>query len=127
MRATRAHPPGPTRRAARSAVDTRPEPAGPPPRSTKLATRVGGRTRKARRAMPDESGDRSLLEQELAGLAASGAVADIYRERLVRHGVLARILQWSEHVVIIEQLDDNYLYDGISAVRPGDITRIRSD
>jgi len=33
-------------------------------------------------------------------------------------------MQFSEHVVILEQISDEYDYNGISAVRPRDITRI---
>ena len=77
--------------------------------------------------MNEENTDQGLLHRELARVAKAGAVIDVYRERLVPGGMMGRVIQWSEHVLMIERLSEDYAYDGLSAIRPGDITRIRAD
>lgn len=66
------------------------------------------------------------ITKELLAFYQKNAVLDLYRERLTSAGLLGRLVQWSEHVLILEKLDEQYQYDGLVAIRPGDISRIRA-
>lgn len=68
----------------------------------------------------------SLLLNELRDFAQHDEVIEVYRERLVPDALVGRVLRVSEHVVLLERLDEQYEYDGLTALRPGDVTRVRS-
>ncbi|XYH97306.1 hypothetical protein ACMHYB_57710 [Sorangium sp. So ce1128] len=53
-------------------------------------------------------------------------VVDVYRERLCKNGIIGRIIGVSEHVLLVSLIDDRYEHDGVAAVRPGDVTRVRT-
>jgi hypothetical protein len=88
--------------------------------------RAASVTKETKRAMYEESTEVSLLDRELSNFEESRAVVDLYRQRLESDGMLSRVIQWSQHVLIVERLNDEYVYDGLSAIRPADVTRIRA-
>ncbi|WP_437608248.1 hypothetical protein WMF20_46825 [Sorangium sp. So ce834] len=63
---------------------------------------------------------------QLQQFAETRLVVDVYRERLCKEGLMGRIVGFSEHVVLMSRIDDQCEHDGVTAVRPGDITRVRA-
>ena len=71
-------------------------------------------------------GDRTLLETRLDELIAARTIVEIDRDGLASETLVGTVLQHSPHVVILEKLDDNYQADGLAAIRPRSITRVRT-
>jgi hypothetical protein len=74
----------------------------------------------------EENINMNVLQKEFSILYDESAVIEIYREHMTCDAIRGRILQWSNHVLILEQLDDKFRHDGITAIRPIDITRIHA-
>ncbi|MDP2308020.1 MAG: hypothetical protein Q8P18_18490 [Pseudomonadota bacterium] len=70
--------------------------------------------------------DDTLLHRELAARQADRAVVRIYRDRLGDEGILGRVAQFSEDVLVLARLDGESRDEGLTALRMDDITRIGS-
>ena len=68
----------------------------------------------------------SLFTEQLEQYRTTQDLVEIYRESLVPTAIVGRVIAFSDHVVLVEQRDDTYSYDGIVAVRPVDVSRVRS-
>ena len=70
--------------------------------------------------------DDTLLQTRLAALTRDGALVEIDRDNLDSETLVGRVLHQTPYVVVLEKVDDAYRFDGVAAVRPSDITRLRS-
>jgi hypothetical protein len=69
--------------------------------------------------------DAGVLVAKIEELIRKNVVVEVYRDRIAREALVGRLLQYSPTVLVMEKLDDLYRYDGVVAVRPADITRLR--
>jgi hypothetical protein len=67
----------------------------------------------------------SLFMDQLQRFVEDKLVVDVYRERLCKDGLMGIIAGFSEHVILLSRVDDEYGFDGVTAIRPGDVTRVR--
>ena len=70
--------------------------------------------------------ERTLLETRFDEFITERTLVEVNRDGLDSETLVGTILQYSPHVVILEKLDENYDADGVVAVRPGSIMRIRA-
>ncbi|MGK4009207.1 hypothetical protein WMF31_41795 [Sorangium sp. So ce1036] len=68
----------------------------------------------------------SLLMTQLQQFVETRSVVDLYRERLSKEGLMGVIIGVSEYVILLRRIDEQYECDGVTAVRPGDVTRVRA-
>ena len=68
----------------------------------------------------------TILGRKLAGLVARPALAEVYRDKVAGEPLVGLISHYSQHVVLMTRVDEQYQYDGVAAVRPGDITRLKT-
>lgn len=68
----------------------------------------------------------SLFTDYLQRFMRERTVVDVYRERLCKHGLMGRVVGLSERVLLLDRIDDRCEPDGLTAIRPSDITRVRA-
>ncbi|MBL8743861.1 MAG: hypothetical protein JNK04_22285 [Myxococcales bacterium] len=68
----------------------------------------------------------TVLGRKLAGLVAGTVLAEVYRDKLADEPLVGFVTHYSSHVLVLRKLDEHYRYDGVAAVRPSDITRVKT-
>lgn len=68
----------------------------------------------------------SVMIKFLKEIQLSKELSDIYRDHLAADTLRGRVLDVSDELIQVEKYSDEGEYEGISFIRPSDVTRIRS-
>jgi hypothetical protein len=79
-----------------------------------------------RQAMSVDRTESNALLAELAELQASFSFAEVWRDHIDRNGILCRVLHASRELMLVQRFGEDYVADGVSALRVADLTRVRT-
>lgn len=96
-----------------------------PARNTKKAIHVEDEIREARKVTRDAHTNSALLLGMLTSCLRRELVVEVFRDRFSDRRLEGRVLGVSEDVVLLAQVGDSLSFDGLTAFRTADISRIR--